>query len=137
MIEAVCKATVHKRGGAKNLPYILRGEAAKDPAGQLIEGRETHGSQELTPQRHVIDQVLEHTYQLELSFHVKLYLVEEKDLILDDDPVFTWNVPEFVTGDPYGKEWIEEEMKREGKVEQGKGSFRGEDIGAGKQKRNG
>jgi hypothetical protein len=136
MLEAVCKATVHKRGGAKNLPYILRDEAAKDPAAQSIEGMETHSSHELTPQGQVIERALEYTHQLELAFNVGLPLVEGTDLTLDDDPVFTCNVPEFVTGDPYGKEWIEEEKKREGKGDQEKGRFRGEDIGAGKQKRN-
>ncbi len=137
MIEAVCKATVHKRGGATNLPYILRDEATQDPAGQAIEERGRDGRQELAPQGGAHELILERTSQLELSFSPELPLLEEEDLTLDDDPIFTWNVPDFVTGDPYGKEWWEQEAEREGKREQGKGRFHGEDIGTGKQNKSG
>jgi hypothetical protein len=136
MADVVCKVTVHKRGGADNLPYILRDEATKDPAGQAIEDPQRDKAHDLTHQGQAHELSLEGTRQLELSFSIELPPFEEEDLTLDDDPVFTWNVPEFVTGDPYGIEWWESELKREDKQGQEKGRFRGEEIGAGRQQRH-
>ncbi|HMF58347.1 MAG TPA: hypothetical protein VK619_18530 [Pyrinomonadaceae bacterium] len=135
MANAVCKVTVHKRGGADNLPYILREEAAKDPAAQTIEDPQRERAPDLTRQGQAHEHALEHTRQLELSFTIELLPLEEEGLTLDDDPIFTWNVPEFVIGDPYGIEWWEEESKREDKQGQEKGRFRGDEIGAGRQQR--
>lgn len=108
MIEVVCKATVHKRGGARNLPYILRDEAAQEPAAQAREGREKESVSELAHRASAGGLDLEPAHQLEFTFPLGAPPPADEDLTLDDDPIFTWNVPEFVTGDPYGKDWSEE-----------------------------
>lgn len=86
MARAVCKVTVHKKGGAKNAEYI----------GRPMEGEErTPGeTPEDGPQasRQITFDVMREAETAEFAWSLEQ----------DDDPVWTWNAPREITGDAYG-----------------------------------
>lgn len=94
MARAFAKVSVHKKGGATNAEYIGRPQERPDP--------ERSPEQDISAPRRSYEQTARHLFELreETTGTSASRISGDRE----DNPVWTWNAPQCVTGDTYGIE---------------------------------